>query len=169
MKRGHVLSVGIAVTLLAVMAPPTGAGTAGPVPKIESVHMTVKVFAVAKGNTADVVPKGRIRRGTRIRVTLSHPGLLQLLAQSRAPGRVNRGGKCVRETHANHNRPDCDFLRTRMEILRAAAIGGRNKFAFTGRAPGVVLKPGPYQFTITASNGVQDSAEDVVRFRIVPG
>ena len=29
--------------------------------------MTVKVFAVAKGNTADVVGKGRIRRGTRIR------------------------------------------------------------------------------------------------------
>jgi hypothetical protein len=169
MQRGGVLSAGIAVTLLAAAASPSGAGVAGPVPEIESVHMTVKVFAVGKGNTADVVGKGRIRRGTRIRVTLNHPGLLQLLAQSRAPGRVNRGGKCVRETHANRNRPDCDFLRTRMTILRATGIEGRNKFLFTGRAPGVVLKPGPYQFTITASNGVQDSAERVVRFRIIPG
>jgi hypothetical protein len=48
-------------------------------------------------------------------------------------------------------------------------VKGRNRFAFTGRAPGVALKPGPYQFTITASNGVQDSAPEVVRFRVVPG
>jgi hypothetical protein len=55
-----------------------------------------------------------------------------------------------------------------MKILRAA-VKGRNRFLFTGRAPGVVLKPGPYQFTITASNGVTDSAPEVVRFRIIPG
>jgi hypothetical protein len=171
MERLRVLLSSIMLTLLAAAVPPAGAGTAEPVPEIESVHMTFKVFAVAKGNTADVVGngKGQAARGTRIRVTLSDPGILQLLAQSRGEGRVNAGGKCVRETRGNRKRPDCTLLRTRMTILRAPAVAGRNRFVFTGRAPGVKLKPGPYQFTITASNGVTDSEPEEVRFRIVPG
>ena len=169
MKRVCVVTSSLAIALLAA-ASPVGAGQAAtPVPEIESVHMTVKVFAVAKGNSTDAVAAKRIRRGTRIRVTLSRPGTLQLLAQKRGQGRVARSGDCVRQTHSNRRRPDCTLLRTRMTLLRAAAVKGRNRFVFTGRAPGVVLKPGPYQFTITASNGVEESAERVVRFRIIPG
>ncbi len=145
-----------------------GAGGADPVPKIESVHMSVKVFAVARQKTEGVVEKRRAPRGTRMRVTLSRPGLLQLVAQSRAPGRVNAHGDCVRETHRNRDRRSCEFLRDRMKILRAADAG-RNRLFFTGRGGGVVLRPGPYQFTITASNGVRNSRPETVYFRILPG
>jgi hypothetical protein len=160
-------ALGLAGVLLATIVPPVGAGAVDPLPRIESIHMSVKVFAVAKGDTPDVIgSRRRAPRGTRIRVTLSHPGLLQLVAQSRAPGRVNARGDCVRETRRNHGRRECEFLRDRMTILRAARKG-RNKLVFTGRAPGVVLGPGPYVFTITASNGVDESDPETVFFRIV--
>jgi hypothetical protein len=157
---------GLAVALLAATAPSVGAGAADPLPRIESVHMSVKVFAVARGSTPGVLDR-RAPRGTRMRVTLSHPGLLRLVAQSRAPGRVSARGDCVRETRRNRDRRACEFLRDRMTILQAGRKG-RNKLRFTGRGGGVVLRPGPYQFTITASNGVDESRPETVFFRIVP-
>jgi hypothetical protein len=167
MKRFRVVPVCLAMTLLASV--PAPAADVDPVPRIESVHMTLKTFAVAKRNTLEVARRHRVRRGTRIRVTLSSPGLLELLAQKRDKGRASARGGCVPETHRNRKRPACDLITTRMRIFRPTARKGRNRFIFTGRAPGVVLRPGPYQFTITASNGVTDSAPEVVRFRIVPG
>jgi hypothetical protein len=160
-------ALGLAVALLAATAPAVGAGSADPLPRIESVHMSVKVFAVANGNTPGVVGKRKAPRGTRIRVTLSHPGLLQLVAQSRGAGRMNARGDCVRETRRNRGRRECEFLRDRMKILQAARKG-RNRLDFTGRGGGVVLKPGPYQFTITASNGAEESEPETAFFRIVP-
>jgi hypothetical protein len=161
-------ALGLAGAVLLAAASAAGAGAVDPVPRIESVHMSVKVFAVAKADTPDVIgTRRRVPRGTRIRVTLSDPGLLQLVAQSRAPGRVNARGDCVRETRRNHDRRSCEFLRPRMTILRVAREG-RNRLRFTGRAPGVRLRPGPYVFTITASNGVEESEPETVFFRIVP-
>jgi hypothetical protein len=164
MKR----ALGLAAALLAATAGSAGAGAADPLPRIESIHMSVKVFAVAGGNTEGVLDKRRrVPRGTRMRVTLSRPGLVQLVAQSRAPGRVNARGDCVRETRRNDDGRSCEFLRDRMKILLAGREG-RNRLFFTGRAPGKVLRPGPYQFSITASNGVQETEPETVFFRIVP-
>jgi hypothetical protein len=161
-------ALGLAAALLVATATSAGAGAADPLPRIESVHMSVKVFAVANGNTAGVIGKRRqAPRGTRMRITLSNPGLVQIVAQSRAPGRVNSRGDCVRETHRNHDGRSCEFLRDRMKVLLAGKKG-RNKLLFTGRGRGKVLRPGPYQFSITASNGVEDTEPETVFFRIVP-
>src|SRR4051794_376129 len=159
--------------LMAVGATGAAAGSAQAVapdakPTIRSIHVSNKVFAVSKQLTQLTIAGPRVKLGTKLRVTLDMPAQIVVLVQRRDHGRVNTHGVCVPLKHHNRHRPVCNVLKTRMTLTRVGHKG-RNGIPFTGRAPGVVLRPGAYQFAVHALNGTKQSAERTAFFRIVRG
>jgi len=156
----------VLVLAIAVAGAPGVGGAAETAPRILSVHMSNKVFAVGPRNTPLMLAR-RLKRGTKLRVTLSKRGKIVVLAQRRVHGRVVRG-ECVPRTRRNRRRRKCTVVKTRMTLTRAGRAG-KNTIPFSGRAKGIVLSPGAFQFSIRARalEGTQRSDKRVVRFRIV--
>jgi hypothetical protein len=62
----------------------------------------------------------------------------------------------------------CNVLKTKMTLTRTGHAG-RNGIPFSGRADGVVLRPGAFQFSVTAVNVTKKSEVRTLFFRIVKG
>jgi Zn-dependent metalloprotease len=106
--------------------------------------------------------------GTKISYSLSEPATTRFRVERGAPGR-KLGGRCVRPTSRNRNRPRC----TRWLELRGSfshpGRGDSNSFRFRGRLSGRTLLPARYRLLVVptdAAGNVGDRRR--VAFRIVP-
>jgi len=158
------------VVAAAALVPAAGGASA---PKIRSVHMSVKVFALGDWNTpldptsGVEAKRAKVHRGTQLRVTLNKAATLVVVAQKLKRGRrVN--GQCVKVRHGNRNQPACKRRVNKMKLVRDAHAG-KNPIHFSGRSDGKVLRPGPYQFVIHAERDGLRSEKRTVHFRIVRG
>src|SRR3954462_7331799 len=139
--------VGAAILIATVLVPSAG-GVGGTAPRIRSVHLSNKVFAVGPGNTP-LQPARRTKVGTKLRVTLTKAGQIIVVVQRRAHGRRAAAGDCVPLRHGNRHRPKCTRLSTKMTLTRIGHAG-KNGIRFSGRSDGIVLNPGAFQFSIRA-------------------
>jgi hypothetical protein len=153
-----------AALLAAVAAAAAPAGA----PHITGVHLSNKTFAVGPAATpvSEAKKHKRVKFGTKLRVTLGAPGEITFRVQSRAHGR-RVDGSCVPITKKNRHHPPCPRLHTLMTITRAGQEG-RNTLNFSGRTESRTLKPGAYQFAVSAANDAGSSPERELRFRVVP-
>ncbi len=170
LRTPSIAAVFASVAAAAGLASVAGAASA---PKIRSVHMSVKIFAVGDWNTpldttgGTEAKRAKVHRGTQLRVTLNKAATLVVVAQKLKRGRrVN--GECVKVRHGNRHQPSCKRRVNKMKLVRDAHAG-KNPIHFSGRSDGKVLRPGPYQFVIHAEKDGLRSEKRTVRFRIVRG
>jgi hypothetical protein len=81
------------------------------------------------------------------------------------PGR-RVGGRCVKPTRANRQRPACK-RRVRAGRLLRTGRRGRNSTRFSGRIGRKALRPGRYQVTVVATTGGRSSAPRRAGFLVV--
>src|SRR4051812_38105825 len=105
-------------TVVAFVAASSAAVSPDVTPKIRSVHVSNKVFAVGTENTPLTIAGKRVKVGTKLRVTLDVPAQIEVLVQRRFHGRVSPGGACVPLKHRNRHRPVCNVLKTKMTLTR---------------------------------------------------
>ncbi|HEY6886971.1 MAG TPA: hypothetical protein VI300_04300, partial [Solirubrobacter sp.] len=132
----------------------TGAGAgpgapAGPAkdmtaPRLSSVSLTRKRFAVAKGATALAA---RAAKGTALRLTLSEAATARIAFERALPGRRS-GRACRPASRTTAHRARCTRYVAAGALTRHLGAGGA-KVALSGRLGTKPLRPGRYRLTVT--------------------
>jgi hypothetical protein len=147
--------------------PGTQTGGAGPIdstpPRLTNVSVDPGEFAVdPKGKPAG----SAVRKGTRIRYTLSEQAAVFLTVERARPGRRS-GGRCRKQTAGNRARRKCTrYVKagSYSELGRA----GRNASRFSGLIGGKRLSPGKYRLQVRAIDAAGNlSSRRSAKFTIV--
>ena len=156
-----------------VPAPPGDGGTPGPggppagdtvAPRFLSLTLSPTVFAAFPSGPS---VRGARTRGTRVTYRLSETATTTFRVQRVLAGR-RVGGRCVRPTRANRDRPRCKRYRTLRGRFGHAGAAGLNRFRFSGRLAGRKLRPGSYRLVATAKDAAANTSKRVNRlFRII--
>ena len=117
-------------------------------PVLTAASLTNKKFAVARGRTALTArTKAKVKRGTKIRFTLSKASSVSIAIQSVKKRKVKRIG-----------------------TLRRAGKAGKNSVKFTGRLGRKALAVGSYRAVIGATDAAGNKAKTkTLSFKIVKG
>ena len=137
-------------------------------PRLTNVSVTNKVFAPV--GTVGAGARGKVKRGTRFRYTLSEPARVTITIERVLPGRVRGSGtrrRCVKPTARNRRARRCKRYR-RVTALVANEQPGRQSTPFTGRVKGRALRRGAYRARLVASDALgARSAVTRIALRIV--
>jgi hypothetical protein len=140
---------------------------------ISSASLSRGTFAVARAPTAISARPPRVRRGTRIRLTLSELATVRITLAQKLPGQVANGGNgptCVPPRRARLHARACTRLLRRGTLTRSQQGAGAHSIAFSGRIGSKALRPGRYEALITATNPSGNTSRRVtLPFRIVAG
>ncbi len=137
-----------------------------PAPAVTRLTLSHRRFRVGPKPTP--VSAARLRPapvGTTFIYRLSTGAAVKLTINRLRPGR-RVGGRCVKPTRANGQRPACK-RRVRVGRLRRVGRQGRNRTRFSGRIGRKALRPGRYEVTVVATAGGRSSAPRRAGFRVV--
>jgi hypothetical protein len=128
--------------------------------------LTVTPFAFpAAGRGGSIAVR---RTGATVRYRLSEPATTRFTVEAELAGR-RLGGRCVRPTRANRNRPRCLRYAPLPGSFSHAGRQGANSFRFTGRLRGRKLIALTYRLVAVPTDAAGNrGAAQRKRFRIVP-
>jgi hypothetical protein len=112
---------------------------------------------------ATAISAKQVRKGARIKFTLSEAAKVSLKIERKGKGR-RKGSKCVARRQTGKR---CT-LYTSKGTLRRGGTAGANTVAFSGRIGSKKLAKGRYRITATATDAAGNKAKKkTVSFRIV--
>ena len=138
-------------------------------PRLGSVAMTNRVFAVARGRTAVSAraKKKRVKKGTTFRFTSTEAGAATIRIERRTTGR-RRGRRCVKQTKRNRKARKCARYVAAGPALKRAAASGKTTVRFTGRIGRKALKPGRYRARLVVTDTARNASKPkTIAFRVV--
>ncbi len=147
-------------------APTPGAPNTDPTagkPTLSALGLSSSAFKAARSGPAFTAASV----GTTVRYTLSEAGKVRYTVQRKTRGR-RLGGRCVKRTRANRNRPRCTRWVNVSGSFTVTGKAGTNRFRFRGRIGGKRLKLGSYRLNARATDS--DGNKSALRrkaFRIV--
>lgn len=142
-------------------------------PVISSALISPSTFAVARRPTAISARRARVRRGTRIRLTLSELATVHIALVQKLPGQIAQSGHrhvCVTPRRARRHARACTRRVRRGTLTRIGQRTGAHSISFSGRIGSKALRPGRYEALITATDPSGNASRPVaLPFRIVAG
>jgi Tol biopolymer transport system component len=130
-------------------------------PAISGLTVSPATFRVSAKATA--ISAKQVRKGARIKFTLSEAAKVSLKIERKGKGR-RKGSKCVARRQTGKR---CT-LYTSKGTLRRGGTAGANTVAFSGRIGSKKLAKGRYRITATATDAAGNKAKKkTVSFRIV--
>jgi hypothetical protein len=139
-------------------------------PVLSRVSMSRRTFAAAGRGGASGARRGhgrRVKRGTRIRYTLSEAATLQIVIERAAEGRRAKG-RCRKPTKNRKGKRCTRYLR--VGVLRASEAAGKQGTSFSGRIGRRALGPARYRARLSATDAEgARSQEKRLKFRVVRG
>ena len=137
-----------------------------PAPAVTDLTLSHRRFRVGTKPTPVSAARGRPAPvGTTFRYRLSTAADVTLTINRLRPGR-RVGGRCVKQTRVNRQRPTCK-RRVRAGRLQRAGRQGRTRTRFSGRIGRKALRPGRYQVAVVARTGGRSSAPRRAGFLVV--
>ena len=138
-------------------------------PRLASLAMTNRVFAVARGRTAvnARAKTKRAKKGTAFRFTSTEAGTATIRIERRTTGR-RRGRRCVKQTKRNRKARKCTRYVAAGRALKRTAASGKTTVRFSGRIGRKALKPGRYRARLVVTDAARNSSQPkTITFRVV--
>ncbi len=127
--------------------------------------LSPSTFAAAPTGPSAVVARRRV--GTTVTYTLNIAASVRFFVLQPQPGRLARGGRCVKPTRSNRRAGRCTRLITIQGSFTLVGRRGVDSFRFTGRIGGRRLRPGPYRLLATPLTPPKAGRARSASFRIV--
>lgn len=123
-------------------------------------------FAVNRRGKAETPVATAVKKGTRIRYSLSEAATVTFAVQRRTVGRRVRG-RCRKRTRANRSRKHCTRFVPVAAFAQPAAAGA-NTTRFSGRIGRRALKPGRYRMLLVARDAAGNASTPAkLAFRVI--